>query len=386
MHNGLLRFVGLAAVVSACLPAWGGTPPIEGPDDFEPDDSPLQARWAPMFDEGTSFSRPAHRHNFNRSGDVDWVVFRAIDNLFVFVRTTGLFYKSDTFLSVYRYYAPGVPVPSQTRPEECEEDVITLPDGANLLPVACNDDFNEGTRRSEVSFDVGNQGGLFFARVQYSKKPPQKDGGEKGGEGEGEAPDEGAYTTYNFEAAYFGVVPGSLVASVVDADTLADVNTAIVRVDPIGMTITESLSGVYVIGSLPEDTYQVRVEAPGYLSASQSKYLSGGGLQSVDFALERAPDKHSLDYQEPAYKITLSELLRLIQFYNSGGYHCDPETEDNFGPGIGSHGCPFHNADYNPGNWLISLTEILRLIQFYNSGGYYACEGGEDGFCPGEQE
>jgi len=32
---------------------------------------------------------------------------------------------------------------------------------------------------------------------------------------------------------------------------------------------------------------------------------------------------------------------------------------------------------------MINLTELLRLIQFFNMGGYYACPGEntEDGFC-----
>jgi hypothetical protein len=33
------------------------------------------------------------------------------------------------------------------------------------------------------------------------------------------------------------------------------------------------------------------------------------------------------------------------------------------------------------------MHELLRLIQFYNAGGYYRCdEGAEDGYCVGEPE
>jgi hypothetical protein len=49
--------------------------------------------------------------------------------------------------------------------------------------------------------------------------------------------------------------------------------------------------------------------------------------------------------------------------------------------------CGAHASDYHPDgpNWKINLTELLRFIQFFNSGGYYACpgEGTEDGYCPG---
>jgi len=81
----------------------------------------------------------------------------------------------------------------------------------------------------------------------------------------------------------------------------------------------------------------------------------------------------------------------VIQFYNSGGFHCSdgPDaTEDGFVPGAGAnHACCAHDSDYVNGeaDWQIALTELLRLIQFYNSGGYHPCpgEGTEDGFCPG---
>jgi subtilisin-like proprotein convertase family protein len=85
--------------------------------------------------------------------------------------------------------------------------------------------------------------------------------------------------------------------------------------------------------------------------------------------------------------VSLSELLRLVQLYNYRGLHCAeaPEnTEDGYVPGVGDNrGCGFYDADYDPPDWIISLNEMLRLIQFYNSGGYRYCpfEGTEDGFC-----
>jgi len=84
------------------------------------------------------------------------------------------------------------------------------------------------------------------------------------------------------------------------------------------------------------------------------------------------------------------ELLRVIQFYNSGGLHCAVarhDTEDGYMPGQGeNHACAPHASDYYGGSdWRIDLTELLRLIQFYNAGGCHACpgDGTEDGFCVG---
>jgi hypothetical protein len=87
----------------------------------------------------------------------------------------------------------------------------------------------------------------------------------------------------------------------------------------------------------------------------------------------------------------LSELLRVIQFYNSLGLHCADlpgDTEDGYVPGPGANqGCAPYDTDYNPQDWVISLSELLRMIQFYNSLGYSYCPGmgTEDGFCPGLQ-
>jgi Leucine-rich repeat (LRR) protein len=89
------------------------------------------------------------------------------------------------------------------------------------------------------------------------------------------------------------------------------------------------------------------------------------------------------------FHISLGELLRVIQLFNSGGYSCAPvgvETEDGYVPGTANQsGCEQHDSDYaDGGNWAISLSELLRLVQFYNLDGYVQCDvaNSEDGFCP----
>jgi hypothetical protein len=85
--------------------------------------------------------------------------------------------------------------------------------------------------------------------------------------------------------------------------------------------------------------------------------------------------------------INLSELLRVIQFFNSHGLHCQAGTEDGYAPGPGDDACTPHDSDYNPQDWQINLSELLRVIQFFNSHGYHACPAmnppTEDGFCVG---
>jgi len=91
---------------------------------------------------------------------------------------------------------------------------------------------------------------------------------------------------------------------------------------------------------------------------------------------------HDADTNED-WAITLPELVRIIQFFNSNRYHCDPESEDGYGPGFGLDTCAPHNSDYDPPDWRISLTELLRLIQILNLEMYSAAIGTEDGYVPG---
>jgi hypothetical protein len=96
---------------------------------------------------------------------------------------------------------------------------------------------------------------------------------------------------------------------------------------------------------------------------------------------------HTAD-QNASYTISLNELLRIIQFYNAHGFGCQAGTEDGFAPVDSDRDCCPHDSDYHPDftpSWTIDLTELLRLIQFFNSGGYHHCpaSGTEDTYCPG---
>lgn len=102
---------------------------------------------------------------------------------------------------------------------------------------------------------------------------------------------------------------------------------------------------------------------------------------------EPPPTGHAAD-QNGDNDISLSELLRVIQFYNTGSYSCDDDnapSEDGFIAGPGPQDCNPHSSDYNPQNWIVNLSELLRLIQFYNNVGFEPCPDAdpptEDGFC-----
>lgn len=86
-------------------------------------------------------------------------------------------------------------------------------------------------------------------------------------------------------------------------------------------------------------------------------------------------------------KIGLSELLRIIQFYNAGSYTCDDTNqEDGYTPGnggtaIGTGNCEAHDIDFDGTVGSVSLSELLRAIQFFNLNAVLNFTGaGEDGW------
>lgn len=82
---------------------------------------------------------------------------------------------------------------------------------------------------------------------------------------------------------------------------------------------------------------------------------------------------------------SLSEVLRLVQFYNAGAHHCGAAETGGYAAGPGAQDCPHHMSDYQPPDWRISLSELLRQVQIFQAGSYHACveSASEDGFCPG---
>ena len=108
------------------------------------------------------------------------------------------------------------------------------------------------------------------------------------------------------------------------------------------------------------------------------------GIRSYDEATQYwggDASRHTAD-QDGDGEISLSEILRMIQFYNLEGYHCEAGTEDGYAVGLPEgeipEGCYPHDGDYNPADFQVSLSELLRGIQFYC---ITANPATEDGFC-----
>ena len=109
---------------------------------------------------------------------------------------------------------------------------------------------------------------------------------------------------------------------------------------------------------------------------------------------------HSAD-TDHNWKIELGELNRIVQYYRSNSYMCqttslhedgylpsDEETPGSCTAETTEYCCERHGADYNPPDWKINLSELLRMIQFFNMHEYHETTAvdSEDGYNGGAFE
>jgi GH35 family endo-1,4-beta-xylanase len=113
-------------------------------------------------------------------------------------------------------------------------------------------------------------------------------------------------------------------------------------------------------------------------------------VAELDYADALGLEFHNGDFVTD-YKLQTAELLAVVFYYSLGGYHCATQTEIGYlaGPDEMSQACAPNQFDYDGTgpDWEISLSELLRAIQFFNYGGYrpLAEEGEEmteDGWAP----
>lgn len=145
---------------------------------------------------------------------------------------------------------------------------------------------------------------------------------------------------------------------------LAELIFAVSADAPPGQNLT--ISGAEINAAAPDGTPIDATVSPGTIQTETKT-----GQHSADFSRDWA--------------ISLSELLRCIQFFNAHAFRCAPGTEDGYAPLAGDQSCAAHNSDYAPHDWDLNLSELLRLVQFFNSpgGSYHPDPAGEDGFFPG---
>lgn len=92
-------------------------------------------------------------------------------------------------------------------------------------------------------------------------------------------------------------------------------------------------------------------------------------------------DFHSADVNH-SKTLSLNELLRVVQLYNAGAYHCEGGTEDGYGLKAGTQACTRHQADYQSPAYSISVSELLRFIELYLATEYGRDLYSDDTFMP----
>jgi len=152
-----------------------------------------------------------------------------------------------------------------------------------------------------------------------------------------------------------------------------------------GATGTIGFAWISVPASPVEFTYTVQVpegEEGEKTFSGEVLYRRDAGELTETIPATTAEKKsfHSADYNTADWSINLSELLRVIQIYNVGSFHCDADGEDGYGLGAGDQNCTPHDLDYNSQDWSFGLSELLRMIQIYNVGFYHVDPAGEDGY------
>lgn len=81
-------------------------------------------------------------------------------------------------------------------------------------------------------------------------------------------------------------------------------------------------------------------------------------------------------------RFQLSELLRVVQFFNLGEEFGCADAETGYDVGSTARYCTPADFDFQPRNWHVELAEVLRIIQIYNAGGYLSHQDTEDSFSP----
>jgi len=187
-----------------------------------------------------------------------------------------------------------------------------------------------------------------------------------------------------FEETGKGAFAATIIVTLLDDDQVP-VPDATLTLNGFNRYTLAGSGGVYSADLVPKGVYTLRARAEGFPETVQIVTVSTSGIAPFTMQLGGGvieSPSHSADTNDNA-RIDLSELLRVVQFFNATGYFCSPGTEDEYAPGAGSRVCDPHSADYSEPAFVISLSELLRLIQWYNVGEFVACpqQESDDGFC-----
>ncbi len=275
-------------------------------------------------------------------------------------------------------YTEGVAPVIEEEEGEYEEPVLTCEDATDGVVMVRDVEDNlyvPGHRVAvTVSFCYTGEDEVLVLGLEETLPEGWSFVGFSGGQAPPIAPAAGAEGTLNFAYIFTPSFPVSFTY-------LADV--------PLGTTGTQLIegNGIYAFDGPMYDSNVARTELEeGVYEEEEGEEEVEGEQEEEEGEEEETVDRsrHTAD-QDGNNNIDLSEMLRVIQFYNSEGLGCAQGTEDGFDPSADNFDCVTHAIDYAPQDWFVSLSELLRLVQLYNSNGYHYCPDSltEDGYCPG---
>ncbi|MFM1918812.1 MAG: hypothetical protein RLZZ303_446 [Candidatus Hydrogenedentota bacterium] len=372
--------------------------PILGPDNFEPDNKPSESVWSGLQDIATLLLQglipSKDTHNFHVPEDEDWNRFIATQGEIVNIETRDVYPGADTYIEVYR-----VPAPTELNPllppDGCGAAWTTGPEGERLFLVGCNDDTGEeGPQgiRSKVAF-IAPATGLYYARVTLSPKAKSAKGADL----------DGADTMYNYQATSKGLFSSTLYCTVLRGDNNAVVSNGTVRLTPYNMDARYA-SGVYTVNGVPQGTYTVSVNAPGFDPAQKLVTVSEGSSQTTIYLQavsvnegeteggtgtegERAEGEGQPEGQQEGQsgeegetqegEITEGESPQ----EGEGGTEGEGGIEGE-GEGTAEGETPRAAFDYAAPYGVLSLQELLRVVQLYNARFHGCGAGSEDSYAP----
>ena len=314
------------------------------------------------------------------------------------VKTLGLIGQYDVALMTVK--APGEPFSAQGDPDgdsldNLSEFSATVGAGlgrADYVFIALTPNPSEGQIEGDVEGAVEGEG-VVEGVVEGQLEGEGVAEGVLEGQEEGEGVEEGVLEgQVEGEGAEEGILEGQVEGEGIEEGVLEGqeegegVEEGVFEGQVEGEGVEEGVFEGQVEGEgVEEGVLEGQEEGEGVEEGAIEGQIEGEGVEEGVLEGQVEDGIHTAD-QDGDGIIDLSELLRIIQFYNSGGLHCQAGTEDGYAPGLGDTSCGVHDSDYNPQDWQINISELLRVIQFYNSGGYHYCpeEGTEDGYCPGQ--
>lgn len=112
----------------------------------------------------------------------------------------------------------------------------------------------------------------------------------------------------------------------------------------------------------------------------------GDGEPKPDVGAYEFKRHHSADYRAPSWALDGTEMNRVLAYWRAGAYRIESLGSDGYAPtnrpGLGNTNGIRHSADYRPPYWTLDVTEVNRVLSYWQAGGYVVDAKELDGYAP----